>query len=362
MIRQANPRPNDKVLDALKRVIDSGMYVKGPESRELEKNFKSISGCEYNYTVNSGTSALNLLLTALDYPIGSEVIVPVNTFLATANAVELTHYTSVFVDVDESMNIDPTKIEAAITDKTKAIIVVHLYGTPADMDPIMAIAKKHGLDVIEDACQAHSATYKGKTIGTIGRVAAYSLFPTKNFTVLGDGGMVSTNDKELGAKIAKMRNAGRDSLPDDADEFGFNFRLSETSAAIGNALISDFHGQTERRREIAERYNQGLNGVGDLILPSVLPNTEPVWHQYTIRTSKRDELREYLRSKDIQSSIKYSLPLHLVKAFQKKYGIPEGTYPVGEKICKTLLCLPMHPFLSDDEVDTVISEIQNFYS
>ncbi len=362
MIKQANPRPNDKVLDAIKRVIDSGRYVKGPESVKLEEGFKSVSGCEYNYTVSSGTSALNLLLKALDYPIGSEIIVPVNTFLATANAVELSNYTSVFVDVDDSMNMDPDKIEEAITDKTKAIIIVHLYGTPADMDKIMAVAQKHNLDVIEDACQAHGAEYHGKKIGSIGRVAAFSLFPTKNFTVLGDGGMVSTTDRELGIRIAKMRNAGRDKHPDDADEFGFNFRLSEVSAAVGNALLPDFEAQTKRRQEVAALYTKGLEGVGDLILPKVLHNTVPVWHQYTIRTEKRDELKAFLAENEIQSSIKYSLPLHLVKAFQNKYHIPEGTYPVGEKICKTLLCLPMHPFLTDEEVETVISTIKKFYT
>ncbi len=363
MIRQAHPQPNDLVIEYIKEVLDSGNYVKGPKGKLLEEKFQQISGCKYNYAVNSGTSALNLIMHALDYPLGSEIIVPVNTFLATSNAVELTGYNSIFVDIDpNTMNIDPKKIEDKISEKTKAIVVVHLYGSPAPMDEIISIAERHNLDVIEDCAQAHGALYKNKKVGSIGKISAFSLFPTKNFTVLGDGGMVSTNDKDLGQKIAMLRNAGRKDKPDDAEIFGFNFRLSEVMAAIGLAMITDFDKQTKRRQEIASIYENQLKDIPEIILPQTLPNTSGVFHQYTIRTDKRDELKEFLKQNDIQSSIKYGIPLHLVTAYKRKYNLNEGHYPEGERAAKTLLCLPMHPFLTNDEVEYVTSKIKEFFN
>lgn len=363
MIRQASPRPNENVLKSIEKVLYSGQFVKGPEALKLENKFKEISGCEYNITCNSGTSALNLIFIAMDYPTGSEILVPANSFMASSNAVETSGYKTTFVDISlDSMNIDPSQIEKHISEKTKAILVVHLYGTPAPMDEIIKIAEKYNLDIFEDACQAHGSSYKGKKIGSIGKGSAFSLFPTKNLSVLGDGGIVSTNDKELAEKILMLRNAGRDKHPDDAEYFGFNFRLSEILAAVGNSLIKDFSNDTKRRQAIAQMYTEKLSGIGDLEIPKVLDDTEPVWHQYTIRTHKRDELKKFLTENQVGTSIKYSIPLHLITANRKKYGYREGDYPFSESAANSLLCLPMHPFLTDDDVDTVISKINEFFT
>lgn len=364
MIRQACPIPNKHVFEEIKNVLESGQYVKGPKGKELEKLFEEISNCKYNYAVNSGTSALNLIMHALDYPPESEVIIPVNTFLATSNAVELTNYTSVFVDIDEAtMNIDISKIEQKITEKTRAIIVVHLYGTPVEMDKIIEIGEKHNLDIIEDCAQAHGALYKDKKIGSYGKISAYSLFPTKNFSVLGDGGIVSTNDEALAHRIQMLRNAGRTGKKaDDAEIFGYNFRLSEIMAAVGVAMFPDFEKQTKRRQEIAKAYDKAFSKLDWIKLPMIPQNGVGVYHQYTIRVEKRDELKEYLKNLQIQSSIKYSLPLHMVTAYKNKYKEEEGTYPMAEKAAKELLCLPMHPQLTDEEVNQVITAIVNFNS
>jgi len=362
VIRQASPRPNDQVLKAVNRVLDSGIFVKGPESIKLEERFAQISGCTYNFTVNSGTSALNLIFTALDYPPGSEIIVPTNTFLASGNAVETSGYTTRFIDIDrKTMNLDLNLLSSVISEKTKAVLVVHLYGLPVDMKILQEICEKHNIDIIEDACQAHNATFNGEQIGSFGIASAYSLFPTKNLSVLGDGGIVSTNDSELALKIGALRNAGRTNEANNADYFGFNYRLSEVMAAIGNAMIETFDDDTNNRKRIARKYSSFLSDFPEIEIPIVVEGSDPVWHQYTIITDRRDELKDYLTSKGIQSSIKYPIPLHLVNAFKQKYGYKEGDFRVSEELANTLLCLPLHPFLTDEEVDTVIGFISEFF-
>lgn len=363
VIRQAAPKPNEHVLAAINRVLDSGMYVKGPESVKLEDTFVQISGCAHNFAVNSGTSALNLIFEALEYPSGSEIIVPTNTFLASGNAVETSGYTTRFIDVDaETMNLDLKLLESTISEKTKAVLVVHLYGLPVDMTALKVICDKYNIDIIEDACQAHDATFNGQQIGSFGIASAYSLFPTKNLSVLGDGGIVSTNDKDLAYKISALRNAGRTDEANNADFFGFNYRLSEIMAAIGNAMIQSFDSDTSRRKQIAREYSSFLSDIQDIQIPIVIDGSEPVWHQYTILTDRRDELKEYLGSKGIQTSIKYPIPLHLVNSFKQKYGYKEGDFEVSEKLAKTLLCLPLHPFLTDEDVQTIIKTIAEFFA
>lgn len=363
MIRQAFPKSNEKVKKKVEDILNSGMYVKGPEAKNLEEQFSSISQCKYNITCNSGTSALNLIFYALDYPPGSEIILPANSFLASANAIETAGYKPVFCDIDETnLNMDISSIDKLISNKTKAIMVVHLYGTPTNMDLMLQICSKNNIDLIEDSAQAHDAEFNGKKVGSFGIVSAFSLFPTKNLSVLGDGGIVSTNNKELAERIRALKNAGRTDHPDDAVYFGYNFRLSEVLAGICNVLLEDFPNETEKRREIANIYTTGLDGIGDIILPRIPEGAKPVWHQYTIRTEHRDKLKQYLIENGVQSSIKYSIPLPLVKSFKNKYGYEEGQYPKTEKASKTLLCLPMHPHLTKVEVSTVISKIQEFFT
>ncbi|MCH8907017.1 MAG: DegT/DnrJ/EryC1/StrS aminotransferase family protein [Candidatus Heimdallarchaeota archaeon] len=362
MIKQAAPTPNEHVKEAINRVLESGMYVKGPEAEEFEKKFESISGCKYNIAVNSGTSALNLILLAFDYPAESEIIVPVNTFMASGNVVETSNYNVKFADVDyKTMNIDTKNLETLISAKTKAIMVVHLFGQPVNMDEVMQVANKRGIDVIEDACQAHGATYKNQKIGSIGKISSFSLFPTKNLSVLGDGGMVSTNDTELADRIRSLRNAGRQDNPDNAKYFGFNMRLSEILAAIGNAMLETFEEDLRKRQDLAEGYNSYLADLPEIELPFVIPESTAVWHQYTIKTDRRDELKEFLKHHAIQSSVKYSIPLHLVDSFQQKYGHQEGDFPMGERTTNSWLCLPMHPLLTDDDIQNISLKIKEFF-
>lgn len=363
MIKQASPKPNKHVLDAIKKVLDSGMYVKGPEAKKFEEKFSQISGCKYNIAVNSGTSALNLILIALDYPPSSEIIIPINTFLATGNAVETSGYNVKFADADyKTLNIDVTKLPDLITEKTKAIVIVHLYGQPVDMDAVMEISEKYNIDIIEDACQAHGAKYNGKIIGSFGRASAFSFFPTKNLSVLGDGGMASTNDEKLAKRIESLRNVGREDHPDDAKYFGYNMRMSEIIAAIGNAMFESFFEDTAKRIEIATHYTSALKGISEIELPFNHDSSNPVWHQYTIKTDVRDELKEFLKANEIQTSVKYSIPLHLVEAYQKKYNHREGDFPIGEKACNSHLCLPMHPGLSNEDIQTVANKIKEFFN
>jgi len=362
MIRQAAPQSNERVKQKVLEILESGQYVKGPEADQFEQKFGSVNGCRYNISCNSGTSALNLIFFAMDYPTGSEIIVPDNSFLASANAIETAGYKPVFCDIDEdTMNIKINAIENCITDKTKAILVVHLYGSPADMASIMSVANKYNLDVFEDAAQAHGSTFNGQKIGSFGLASAFSLFPTKNLSVLGDGGIVGTNDEELYKKINALKNAGRTDKADDAEYFGYNFRLSEILAGIGNVLLEDFPNETKRRQEIANMYTEGLRDVNQVKLPKVHPDAEAVWHQYTIKTDKRDELKDFLKRKEIQTSIKYGVPLHLVTAFKQKYDYNHGEYPVTEKVCDQLLCLPMHPHLQDEEVAETVKSIKEFF-
>mgnify|MGYP005766395283 FL=1 len=302
--------------------------------------------------------ALMLSLKALDIHEGDEIIVPSNTYIATALAVTYVGAIPVFVEPDiRTFNIDPTKIEEKITDKTKAIMPVHLYGQACDMDAIMEVAKKYHLYVIEDCAQAHGAKYKGRKVGSFGNLAGFSFYPGKNLGALGDAGATVTNDKNLAEKVRALGNYGSDYKYHHIYK-GNNSRLDELQAAFLLAKLPYLDKMNEERRKIANMYLLRIENP-DIILPYVMPECEPVWHVFAIRTRKRDALEEYLNENGIGTNKHYPIPMHLQQCY-KDLGFQKGAYPIAEEISATELSLPMYYGMTNDEVNYIINKINDF--
>ena len=300
----------------------------------------------------------HIILRAYGIGEGDEVIIPSNTYIATALAVSYAGATPIFVKPDEqTYNINPDLIEEKITKKTKAIMPVHLYGQICDMDPINEIAKKYNLKVIEDAAQAHGATYKGRKCGTLGDASGFSFYPTKNLGALGDAGAVTTNDKELAEKVRALGNYGSERHYYNK-YMGFNSRLDEMQAAILRVKLRHLEEFNEERKIIVRLYLNGLQDA-NLILPYVPEWTEPVWHQFVIRSKKRDELQEYLKSKGIGTLIHYPLPVHLQEAY-KHLGYKKGDFPIAEKMANEILSLPMWVGLKKEEIEFISIIIKSY--
>lgn len=343
---------DDDIRNSVIEVLNSGRYIKGEKLSNFEKEFAEFCGTKYAIGVSSGTSAILLALMALEIKKGDEVIVPAHTFIATASPILFLGGKPVFADIDENTyTIDPKDIERKITTNTKAIIPVHLYGHPCDMDPINKIAKENDLTVIEDACQAHGAVYKGKKCGSIGQIGCFSFFPSKNMTVLGEGGMVSTNNNELAEKISMLRDHGR------KDKYvheilGLNLRMDEMHAAIGRESLKKIIEWNRKRRDVASLYNRSLDGL-DLVYPVERSWAEHVYHLYVIRIKDRDKLMIYLKRRGISTGVHYPVPLH------KQPCMLEDVYlPVTERCVEEILSLPMHPQLSREEVEYVCDNIK----
>jgi len=347
---------------AVKRVLDKSIFINGPEVENLEKEVAKFCGTKYAIGVNSGTDALYLSLKILGIGRGDEVITTPFTFIATAEVIANLGVKPVFVDIDsETFNIDPLKIEEKITKKTKAIIPVHLFGQMADMTEIMKIVKKHNLFVIEDAAQAIGAEYKKRKAGTIGDLGCFSFFPSKNLGAYGDGGMIVTNNKKLADKTRLLKNHG--SSPKDKYKnliLGTNSRLDAVQAAVLRVKLKHLKNWSKKRAENAKYYNRKLKGVGDIITPIVASNRTHIFHQYTIRTKYREQLRKHLEKKGIPTMIYYSVPLHLQPCFKyldyKKRDLPEA-----ERVAKEVLSLPIYPELKRKEQDYIIQKIKDFY-
>lgn len=356
-------QPLEKELDtqlraAFERVYTSSWYIDGKEDKAFEEAFAAY--CHTNYCVGcgNGLDALVLALKALGVGDGDEVIVPSNTFIATALAVTYTGATPVFVEPDiRTYNIDPSRIEEKITEKTKAIMPVHLYGQPCDMDPILAIAKKHGLYVVEDCAQAHGATYKGKVIGSFGDTAGFSFYPGKNLGALGDAGATVTNSKALADHIRALGNYGSDYKYHHIYK-GNNSRLDELQAAFLSAKLPMMDKVNENRREIAKKYLKGIKNPA-IILPYVLEYAQPVWHLFAIRCKDRDTLAQYLAGKGIGTNKHYPIPMHLQDCYAD-LGITEGSLPIAEEISATELSLPMYYGMTDEEIQYVIDAVNAF--
>lgn len=346
------------IRKAFERVFESSWYISGKEDNTFEKNFAEYCGADYCVGTGNGLDALMLALKALGIGNGDEVIVPSNTYIATALAVTYVGAKPVFVEPDiRTFNIDSCIIEEAITDNTKAIIPVHLYGQPCDMDLIMDIAKKHHLYVIEDCAQAHGAEYKGKKIGTFGNVSGFSFYPGKNLGALGDAGAVVTNDKDIAETIRALGNYGSDYKYHHIYK-GHNSRLDEMQAAFLSAKLPHLERMNEARREIASRYLREIRNP-EIILPYVPEYSKPVWHIFAIRCQRRDDLEKYLNEHGISTNKHYPIPMHLQECYQD-LKFKKGDFPIAEEISETELSLPMYYGMTEEEVQYVIDKVNEF--
>ena len=346
-----------EVEKAVCEVLRSGSYILGPNCKALEQELADFIGCKYTVGLNSGTDALHLALRALNIGAGDEVVTVAFTFVATTEAIGIVGAKPVFVDIDpDTFNLDASKLEAAITPKTKAIIPVHLYGQPCDMDKIMEVAKRHNLHVIEDCCQAIGAKYKGQMVGTFGDIGCYSFYPTKNLGGMGDGGLVTTNSEQLRDRIIALRNHGG-AIRYHHDEIGVNSRLDEIQAAILRVKLNYINEWNTQRRAHAARYNELFADCADVQTPKELADTYCVYHQYTVKIPNRDEVHKMLQERGIGAMLYYPIPLHLQKVHEY-LGVGKGSLPVSEKNSEMVISLPMFPELTDEEQVTVANTLK----
>jgi dTDP-4-amino-4,6-dideoxygalactose transaminase len=340
---------------AVKGVLDSGQYILGPEVEAFEREFAACCGGGHGIAVNSGTSALHLALLGAGIGPGDEVITTPFTFVATASAICNAGARPVFVDIDPaSFTIDPAQIAAAITPRTRAIIPVHLYGQPADMDPIVDIARRHGLTVIEDACQAHAAEYKGRPVGSLGDFACFSFYPGKNLGAFGEGGLVIARDGAAARIVRMLRDWGQERKYEHVMP-GFNFRMDGLQGAILRVKLPHLDAWTESRREAARRYQDLLAGTG-VKTPTEQAYARHVYHVYAIRTSDRAALQKHLDEAGVQTGIHYPTPVHLQPAY-KDLGYRQGEFPHAEAAAREVLSLPMFPGLSAEQQAHVASSL-----
>ncbi len=350
----------DEIDEAIHNVIDKGQFILGPANSEMEQNLAEYNGVKYALGCNSGTDALQLAMMARGYKKDDEIISIPMTFVATIEVMVLLGLKPVFVDVDpETYCIDPNLIEAKITDKTRAIIPVHLYGQSADMDPIMEIAGKHNLDVIEDCAQAIGATYKGQKTCTLGDAGCLSFFPAKNLGAYGDAGAILTDDDELAEKIKMIRVHGSQSKYEHT-LLGINSRLDSIQAAVINVKLKYIDKWNELRRKHAARYTELLSDIPGLVCPAIADENQHVFHQYTIQLDDRFGLQNFLRERGIATGIHYPIPLHLQPAF-KNLGYNENDFPISETVAKKVLSLPIYPELPTDHQEYVVEQIHQFY-
>ena len=348
-----------ELLPTFEKFIDSGWYILGNSVKEFEKQYAAFSGTDYCIGVANGLDALILALKALNIGAGDEVIVPSNTYVASWLAVSYTGATPVPVECNiNTYNIDPALIEAKITTSTKAIMPVHLYGQCCQMKEIMEIAAKHNLYVVEDNAQAQGATYDGKLAGSFGDINGTSFYPGKNLGAFGDAGGVTTNNPDWDKRVRMLRNYGSEKKYYN-EEKGINSRLDELQAALLLVKLKQLTEWTKERVAIAKMYDEGLSGIQGLHLPVVADKCTHVYHIYNIRTSRRNELQEFMNSKGIGTIIHYPVPPHLQNAY-KDLGLKKGDFPIAELIAETCLSIPLYPGLQDSEINYIIDTIRNF--
>lgn len=355
-VKSPNVELSAELSDAFARVLNSGWYILGDEVRLFEQEFAEYCDAEYCIGVGNGLEALHLILRAYGIGEGDEVIVPSNTYIATWLAASYAGATPVPVEPDaKTYNIDPLRIEAAITSRTKAIMAVHLYGQPADMDAINEIARRHGLRVIEDAAQAHGARYKGRRTGMLGDAAGFSFYPGKNLGALGDGGAVVTNDRELAEKIRLLGNYGS-RIKYRHEEKGFNSRLDEIQAAFLRVKLRKLDEWNALRSRWAAEYAKALTDC-DLVLPVQPEWAESVWHLFVVRTSRRADLQKRLEEAGIGTMIHYPVPPHMQDAYAE-LGHVQGAFPIAERMSGEILSLPMGPHLDGRQFDQIVQAIR----
>lgn len=351
----------EEILTVFNRVYANQWFILGKELENFEKAYSEFNNCKYTVGVSNGLDALSLSLKSLEIGQGDEVIVPAHTYIATALAVSHVGATPVFVEPDvRTYNIDPLKIESAITSRTKAIMPVHLYGQACEMDKIITIAKNHSLYVVEDNAQAHGAQFKGKLTGTWGDINGTSFYPGKNLGALGDAGAITTNSEDLAKRARLWRNYGSE-IKYKNEVTGYNMRLDEMQAAFLSVKLKYIKEWTAQRQEVAAVYNQALQGVGDLVLPYIQPDASHVYHLYVIRTNYRDSLQKYLNRCGIGTLIHYPTPPHLQKAYES-LGFSEGDYPIAEELAKTSLSLPLWVGMQSNQLEQVIQTINDYFN
>jgi dTDP-4-amino-4,6-dideoxygalactose transaminase len=348
------------LLKEFEKVLDSGHFILGKAVSSFEDSFAKFSGTKHAVGVASGTDALHLALRACGIKSGDEVVTTPFTFVATSEAIAYLGATPKFADIDlQSYNIDPAKIEEKITKKTKAILLVHLYGYSAEMDKIIKLGKKHDLKIVEDCAQAMGAEHNGKMVGTIGDAGCFSFFPTKNLGCFGDGGMVTTNSPEIDGNVRMLRGHGSRKTY-YYETIGFNSRLDAMQAAFLSSRFEKVRDWISKRRKNATLYNKHLKGVGDIVLPVEKEGYKHTYNQYTIRTKDRNELFEFLRKKEIGCMVYYPLALHLQTAFSP-LGHKKGDFKNTETAQDEVLSLPIFPELKKDEIQIIIEAIKEFF-
>jgi dTDP-4-amino-4,6-dideoxygalactose transaminase len=349
-----------EVMTEIEGALDGMDLFLGENVAQLEREFADYCGVRFAVGVGSGTDALYLSLRAVGIGRGDEVITVANTFIATAEAIVQAGARPVFVDIDaETYTIDVTKVEAAITERTKAILPVHLYGHPADMDRIMTFARRHNLRVIEDACQAHGAEYKGAKVGTIGDVGAFSFYCSKNLGAYGEGGMVVTKDREIAAQVQMLRDHGRDGKYQHA-AMGTNSRLDELQSAILRVKLRHLDQWNTMRRALAAEYNRQLFGLEEIVRPAERADAEHVYHLYVIRAPDREGLSAWLRKRNIATGVHYPVPMHLQQALLAA-DYSGDSLPVTESSSQEVLSLPMYPELTVDQVHYIAQSVKDYF-
>jgi dTDP-4-amino-4,6-dideoxygalactose transaminase len=350
-----------KELDAaIARTIDNCSFCLGPDVAQFEKDFARFIGAEHCVGFNSGTSALHVALLLLGVGPGDEVITTPFTFVATSWAISYAGAKPVYVDIDDAtMNLDPKRLERAITKRTKAVLPVHLYGHPFDLDPILAICMKHKLPLVEDACQAHGAKYKGKTVGAAGDISCFSFYPGKNLGACGEGGALVTNNAAFAARARSLREHGS-TVRYYHDEVGFNYRMEGIQGAVLGVKLPHLQKWTDARRRVAQRYHELLRDT-PLQLPREAGYAESACHLYVVRHARRDELKKHLDANGVGCALHYPLPLHLQKCYAA-LGHKPGDFPVAEKAARECLSLPIYPELTDAQIRRVTEAVKSFFA
>ena len=345
---------------AIARTLDHCSFCLGPDVAQFEKDFARFCNAEHCVAFNSGTSALHIAMRLLNIGPGDEVITTPATFVATSWAISYVNAKPVYVDIeDATFNMDPARVEKAITPRTKAILPVHLYGHPVDLDPLLEICKRHNLPLVEDAAQAHGATYKGRAIGTFGVMSEFSFYPGKNLGACGEGGALVTNNAAFASRARALREHGSTQRYYH-DEIGYNYRMEGIQGAVLGVKLKHLDTWTRERRRVAHRYNELLAGT-PLQLPLEAKYAQSAWHLYVVRHPRRDELKKHLEANHVGCALHYPLPLHLQKAYAY-LGYKEGDFPVAEKAARECLSLPIYPELTEAQIQRVVSVIKDFFA
>ena len=352
------------VSEAIERVLRSGKYILGPEVEAFEREWAAYVGCAFSIGVASGTDALELALRAAGISAGDVVVTAANTVTATAAAIERTGASLALADIDPaSFTLSPAALaewlDAPDAPEVRAVVPMHLYGQPANMPALCALARVHGFKLIEDAAQAHGARVAGRRVGDWGAAGAFSFYPTKNLGAIGDGGAVVTSDPDFATRVRSLRQYGwKDRYV--ASEPGFNSRLDELQAAILRVKLGSLDTETGRRRAIAARYRRALSGLPDLVLPTEVAGSEMVWHQFVVRHPERAALQRHLESRRVLAGVLYPTPIHLQPAYRDRVMMPPNGLEEAERACREVLSLPVHPQLGDDDMERVIEAVRTF--